>query len=106
MANYRLIKMNKKSALLHPVSTFYSDEYAEQTQDLFLRSEIVDHGYGKYTNAYRLYAKEPHTIEMALAYDIECPKCGHDLKQVGRCVNSHKLGLYKCPACDRAKGVN
>ena len=75
MANYRLIKMNKKSALLHPVSTFYSDEYAEQTQDLFLRSEIVDHGYGKYTNAYRLYAKE------------------------------HKLGLYKCPACDRAKGV-
>jgi hypothetical protein len=78
----------------------------KQTQDLFLRSEIVDHGYGKLTNAYRLYAKEPHTIEMALAYDIECPECRHDLKQIGRCVNSHKLGLYRCPACDRAKGVN
>lgn len=106
MANYELIKMGEKRTLLHPVSTSYSDEYAEKTQKLFLRSKIVDNGYGKLlTRVYRLYAMEPHSIEMALAYDIECPECGKNLRQIGRCVNSHKLGLYRCPACDRAKGV-
>ena len=44
----------------------------------------------------------PHTIEMALAYDIKCPCCGSNtLKQVGRCLDSHELGLYECPVCDR-----
>ena len=105
MANYNLHKMGEKRTVLNPVHTYVSDEYAEQEMDLFLRSEIVEHGYARYTNAYRLYAREPHTIEMALAYDISCPECGKTIKQVGRCVNSHKLGLYRCPACDRAKGA-
>ena len=43
---------------------------------------------------YRLHAMNPHTIEMALAYDIKCPCCSNNtLKQVGRCLDSHELGL-------------
>lgn len=105
MANYELRKYSEKRALLIPHHTFVTDEYADQRMDLFLRSKLVEHEYGKYTNEYRLYAREPHTIEMALSYDIYCPECGKTLKQIGRCVNSHMLGLYRCPACDRAKGV-
>lgn len=51
---------------------------------------------------YRLHAAQPHSIDMALAYNIKCPKCHtHLLKQVGRCLNYHDLGLYKCPVCDK-----
>ena len=32
---------------------------------------------------------------------VNCPKCGSRLKQIGRCLNAHDLGLYKCPACDK-----
>ena len=44
----------------------------------------------------------PHTIEMALQYEIHCPECNQGiLKQVGRCLNSNELGLYVCPVCDK-----
>ena len=105
MANYMLHKVQKKNTLLHPCSTSFSDEYAEQELDLSLRDQVIENADGKLTTAYRLYSREPHSIEMALAYDIECPNCGRNLKQVGRCLNSHMLGLYRCPSCDRAKGV-
>ena len=52
---------------------------------------------------YRLHAKEPHTIEMALAYDIKCPACKKSLKQVGRQITTTKLGLYTCPSCNRER---
>ena len=46
--------------------------------------------------------RQPHNIEMALAYDIKCPRCkGNNLKQVGRCKDFYTLGLYDCPVCDR-----
>ena len=45
-----------------------------------------------------------HTIEMALRYEINCPECNSGrLKQVGRCLNSHELGLYICPVCEKRK---
>lgn len=105
MANYKLRKVNEEGTLLRPHDTMMTDEYAEQYADLLLRSSIIKDKDGKLFNEYRLIAREPHTIEMALAYDIECPKCGKNLKQVGRCLNSHKLGLYRCPTCDKYKGV-
>ena len=53
---------------------------------------------------YRLHANRPHTIEMALAYNVKCPVCGGNvMKQVGRCRDYHTLGLYECPVCDRKK---
>lgn len=104
MANYELRKMNAEGTLLHPHDLMMTDEYAEQYADLLLRSSIIKGRDGKLFNDYRLIAREPHTVEMALAYDIECPSCGNRLKMVGRCMNSHKLGLYSCPACDKNKG--
>lgn len=104
MANYKLRKVNEEGTLLHPHELMMTDEYAEKYADLLLRSSIVEGKNGKHFNEYRLITKEPHTVEMALSYDIECPECGKTLKQVGRCLNSHKLGLYRCPTCDKYKG--
>lgn len=100
MGNYPLIKSNKEGTYLHPQCTFYSDEYAEKICTLHLREEIHNDENGKLRKCYRLYAKQPHNIEMALAYDIKCPKCSRGmLKQIGRCIDSHMLGLYSCPMC-------
>ena len=104
MANYVLRKMNPEGTLLHPTGTLYTDSYAEQNADLLLRSRLVEGRNGKFLNEYRLIAKNPHTIEMMLAYDIECPECGKNLRLVGRSLNSRKLGLYRCPSCDKNKG--
>lgn len=50
---------------------------------------------------YRLHAKHDHTQEMALAYDIQCPKCSGRLKQIGRQLSFNELGLYTCLTCNR-----
>lgn len=100
MANYPIHRMCKNnSTLLGATSSFYSDEYADRMCTLHLRDELHDDGHGNLIRYYRLRAKEPHNIEMALQYDIHCPKCSGMLKQVGRCLNSHELGLYVCPIC-------
>ena len=76
MSNYKLHKLNKKGRWFHANDTSFTDEYADERLDLFLRSSVVKKENGKYGNVYRLHAKEPHTVEMALDYDIGCPKCG------------------------------
>lgn len=48
---------------------------------------------------YRLHAKHDHTPEMALAYEIKCPKCGQIMKQVTRQNSFTELGLYTCKHC-------
>ncbi len=101
MSNYKLHKLNKKGRWFHANDTSFTDEYADERLDLFLRSSVVKKENGKYGNVYRLHAKEPHTVEMALDYDIGCPKCGAQLRLIGRCLNSHELGLYTCPVCDK-----
>jgi len=102
MANYPLFSAKKGSNRFIAQSTFYSDEYAEDMCDLHLRTEFMRDSNGKYIHGYRLHAKHPHTIEDALKYDIYCPKCKtHTLKQLGRCRNSHELGWYVCPCCDK-----
>ena len=89
---------------MHPTGTMYTDEAAERELDLLLRSESIRPEYGRSFNDYQRIARNPHTVEMALAYDIECPECGGRLRQVRRCLDSHRLGLYRCPECDRQKG--
>ena len=103
MANYPLKATNKEGTLLLPNNSSFSDEYAEKTCDLFLRSSVKKDGQGKLHKYYRLHAKEPHSIENALAYDILCPECANrgKLKQIGRVLNYNDLGLYRCPFCDK-----
>ena len=102
MANYPLKATSKGGTLLLPNNSYISDEYAEKTCDLFLRSSVEQDGQGKLHKYYRLYAKQAHNTEMALAYDIQCPECRVGmLKQIGRQLSYNELGLYRCPVCDR-----
>ena len=74
----------------------------EEIEKEYLTDEFIRDKHNSIHRYYRLHAKQPHSIEMALAYDIKCPRCkGNDLKQVGRCKNFYTLGLYECPVCDR-----
>lgn len=102
MANYPLKKMNKEGTLLRPQHSHYSDEYAESVCDLFLADCIVKDEQGKLHKHYRLRAKQAHSMEMAFAYDINCPDCKSGmLKQISRPLNYNELGLYRCPVCDK-----
>ncbi len=102
MANYPLKASNKEGTLLLPNNSSFSDEYAEKTCDLFLRSSVEQDEQGKLHKYYRLHAKQAHNTEMALAYDIQCPECRVGmLKQIGRQLSYNELGLYRCPVCDR-----
>jgi len=102
MANYPLKASNKEGTLLLPNNSSFSDEYAEKTCDLFLRSSVVQDEQGKLHKYYRLHAKQAYNTEMALAYDIQCPECRVGmLKQIGRQLSYNELGLYRCPVCDR-----
>ena len=70
---------------------------------LFLEEHLIKDEHWHIYCRYRLHSKKPLNIEEALALDIKCPKCGGRLKQIGRCLNSHELGLYRCPSCDKWK---
>lgn len=101
MSNYPLRANKVNWRILHPMDTCFTEEYIADHYDLYLSTEHLcdesDHPHRRF----RLHAKYPHNIEQALAYDIKCPACGNNLRQVGRCRDSHTLGLYKCPVCDR-----
>ena len=102
MSNYPLYANKGNERTLHPQSNLMSEEYIRSHYDLYLSTEHAKDECGDNHRYYRLHAVSPHSIEMALAYDIKCPCCkSTTLKQVGRCVNSHELGLYECPVCDR-----
>lgn len=97
---YGLTAFKKGGKYLIPHETSYTDECAESLCSLWLKDEIIKDENGDLHHYYRLHAVKPHNIEMALAYDIQCPRCTHGLKQIGRCLNSHELGLYSCPVCE------
>lgn len=103
MSNYplRANKYNWRS-LTPGTNHYYTDEYTASMYDMYLTDEFIRDKHNNLHRYYRLHAKQPHSIEMALAYDIKCPRCkGNDLKQVGRCKDFYTLGLYECPVCDR-----
>ena len=102
--NYPLLKNKYDHKKLYPTASYYSDEYADGHCSLYLSTEYVEDDRGKVHKYYRLHASEPHTVDMALGYEITCPDCGrHTLRQIGRSLNMHDLGLYHCPCCDRKK---
>ena len=91
----------KKGNYLTASSSSYSEEYAQRMCDLYLSDEVHRNEKGRMQKYYRLHAKHDHTQEMALAYDIQCPKCSGRLKQIGRQLSFNELGLYTSPACNR-----
>ena len=100
--NYPIIQNKTNWRLLQPTHSMYSEEYTSSRYDLYLTTEYIRDEYNNPNRYYRLHANKPHSIEMALAYDIKCPLCGHRyLKQVGRCKDRYTLGLYECPKCDK-----
>lgn len=92
----------KDGDYLTPLHSWVTEEYVSKTHDLWLREYLIkdEKEDGKFYHRYRLMAKHPHNIEMALAYDIKCPHCNSTLKQVGRCLTSTELGEYACKHCD------
>lgn len=102
MSNYPLHKLNHNSGHLYPQTSFYSNEAADSLCTLHLRSELYKGTDGKHHTAYRLHAHDSHTLEDTFGYVVHCPRCStHVMKQVGRCLDSHTLGLYTCPACEK-----
>lgn len=97
---YKLHK-NKTNNFLTASHGFYTEEYAQDAFDLYLKDELIKNDAGRVEKFYRLYAKEDHTQDMALAYDVQCPNCRNVLKQVGKQLTFNKLGLYKCPHCGK-----
>ena len=97
---YKLHK-NKTNNFLTALSGYYTEEYAQDMFALYLKDELIKNDAGRVEKFYRLYAKEDHTQDMALAYDVQCPDCKSTLKQVGRQMTFNKLGLYKCPRCGK-----
>lgn len=90
-----------KGNCLTPSNSYYSEEYAQRMCALYLSDEIAKNEKGKMQRFFRLHVMRSHTQEMALAYDIKCPKCSGSLKQIGRQISLNKLGLYTCPACNK-----
>ena len=92
--NYPLHKTNKEHPeILTPAHSSYSDEYAQRMCDLYLSDHIERNEQGELQEYYRLHARDWHTPEMALAYDIKCPKCGEYNR-------AHRV----CGACGYYKG--
>lgn len=89
--------------VLHPQNNLSMNEsYVADHYDLYLTDEFTEDEHKNQHHYYRLHARQPHSIEMSLAYDIKCPKCGRNsLKQVGRSRDYYTLGFYECPVCDR-----
>ena len=69
--------------------------------DLYLTEQLDRNEDGKSQRNYRLHARAAHTPEMALAYEIKCPKCGNTLKQIARQRTLTDLGLYTCKCCNK-----
>ena len=102
MSNYNLQKLNKTDRnILTPQNTFYSKEYCDAHCDLYLTEQLDRNENGKSQRNYRLHARAAHTPEMALAYEIKCPKCGNTLKQIARQRTLQDLGLYTCKGCNK-----
>ena len=86
--------------LLHLMS-LSSWKFKESSYDLYLTEQLDRNENGKSQRNYRLHARAAHTPEMALAYEIKCPKCGNTLKQIARQRTLTDLGLYTCKCCNK-----
>lgn len=86
---------------LHAQNTYYTDEYARTHCSFYLTDELFQNDRGELEVYYRLHAKEPHDNNMTLAYDVYCPKCGKQMRQITINKDCHTLGYYECKHCKR-----
>ncbi|MCR4655954.1 MAG: hypothetical protein K5770_06985 [Lachnospiraceae bacterium] len=102
---YPLIKNNKSrnENLYNTGQGYYTEECARSLHRLYLQDEFARNEKGRTVRYFRLNAVDDHTQEMALSYEIYCPKCGNRLKQIGRQLSFNKLGLYACPCCNKTR---
>ena len=82
-------------------STLNTDEYVRETYSLSLNEYLVNDGHNNYIRRYRLYSRDPMSVEDSMEYDIECPHCHSVLRICGETIDSHNHGLYKCRACEK-----
>lgn len=102
MENFILHAQGLNKKILRPTSYIITEEGLKHSYELYLTKELwKQKTYGNFRSVYRLHACVPHTVEMALAYNILCPKCGKPMRQIGRCQDFHTLGLYECMNCDK-----
>ena len=101
MSSYPISVNKSNPGSLTPTHSGNTKEYNESHYDLCLNEVIVPDEFGHTKKYYRLHAKHPHSTEMALAYDIQCPHCAGLLKPVGRMLNANELFLYECRHCDK-----
>lgn len=101
MSVFPLKKATKDGSLQKPMNCSYSEDYTKSMYDLYLTDEVVKAEDGHYNKNYRLHARNPHNQDMAFFYDIDCPKWGGQLKQIGSILNYHDLGLYTCKKCNK-----
>ncbi len=106
MAVFNLNKTNHKDGTygLHPQSTYYTEDYAERMCNFYLTDELYKNDRGNIDTYYRLHAKKPHSSDDALAYDVYCPKCGRQMRQITTNYNLHTLGYYECKKCNDRGG--
>ena len=74
-------------------------DFIRDTYRFCLNEEFHKFEDGSSQRCFRLLAKEPHSIESALKYDVKCPVCGKTLKPVSGMLNAYDLFLYACPTC-------
>ena len=106
MAVFGLHKPNNadgRFVFLSSHKTYSSADYAKQSYKLYLTDELDKDEHGRIFTYYRLHAMDARSPEQAMRYSICCPKCGATLRQVGRSLNYHDLGLYECPVCSAEK---
>lgn len=101
--NFTLRKNKYDPKLLYPSETYNTVEAIQWNHSFYLTTDYVkDEWTDKLHKYYRLHSTTPHTIDMSLGYEIECPECHrHKMRQIGRSLNAYDLGLYYCPECDR-----
>ncbi len=103
--NYPLRVNKSDPKLLYPTISYNTVEAIQRTHSFYLTTDYVKDDWSDSLHRYyRLHSTKPHSIDMALGYEIECPECHRTkMRQIGRSLNAYDLGLYYCPDCDRRK---
>ncbi len=103
--NFTLRKNKYDPKLLYPIKTYNTEDAIKRVHELYLTTDYVKDDWSDSLHRYyRLHSTIPHTIDMSLGYEIECPECHRrKMRQIGRSLNAYDLGLYYCPDCDSRK---
>ena len=100
---YALNRKNRDGALLVPARGFYSYS-CDDAGRLYLTEEDSVGKDGRVLKCYRLHAKQPQSVRMALSYNVLCPRCSRKMETVDAAVSDRTLSLFTCRNCNRHEG--